>query len=111
MHIEVEEQVKTDHQLPSSQAFHLYRVLQEAINNALKHSKGKNIKVKITADKNWNVSVADDGTGIDLSNESAGGGGNGLNNMKERCKEAGWEISWQKTDSGGTIVKISPTTN
>jgi len=111
LHIEVEEQVKTDHQLPSSQAFHLYRVLQEAINNALKHSKGKNIKVKITGDNNWNVSVADDGTGIDLSNESAGGGGNGLNNMKERCKEAGWEISWQKTDSGGTIVKISPTTN
>ena len=111
MNIEVEEQIETDHQLPSSQAFHLYRVLQEAINNALKHSKGKNIKVKITGDNNWNVSVADDGTGIDLSNESAGGGGNGLNNMKERCKEAGWEISWQKTDSGGTIVKISPTTN
>jgi len=111
MHIEVEEQIKTDHQLPSSQAFHLYRVLQEAINNALKHSKGKNIKVKITGDNNWNVSVADDGTGIDLSNESVGGGGNGLNNMKERCKEAGWDISWQKTDSGGTIVKILPTTN
>lgn len=111
MNIEVEEQIETDHQLPSSQAFHLYRVLQEAINNALKHSKGKNIKVKITGDNNWNVSVADDGTGIDLSNESAGGGGNGLNNMKERCKEAGWDISWQKTDSGGTIVKILPTTN
>ena len=111
MNIEVEEQIETDHQLPSSQAFHLYRVLQEAINNALKHSKGKNIKVRITGENNWNVSVADDGTGIDLSNESAGGGGNGLNNMKERCKEAGWEISWQKTDSGGTIVKISPTTN
>ncbi|HQV61682.1 MAG TPA: ATP-binding protein, partial [Chitinophagaceae bacterium] len=111
LHIEVEEQVKTDHQLPSSQAFHLYRVLQEAINNALKHSKGKNIKVKITGDNNWNVSVADDGTGIDLSNESAGGGGNGLNNMKERCKEAGWDISWEKIDSGGTTVRILPTTN
>jgi len=111
MNIEVEEQIETDHQLPSSQAFHLYRVLQEAINNALKHSKGKNIKVRITGENNWNVSVADDGTGIDLSNESAGGGGNGLNNMKERCKEAGWDISWQKTDSGGTIVKILPTTN
>jgi len=111
MHIEVEEQIKTDHQLPSSQAFHLYRVLQEAINNALKHSKGKNIAVKISGDTNWSVSVADDGTGIDLSKGSAGGGGNGLNNMKERCKEAGWDISWQKTDSGGTIVKILPTTN
>ena len=111
MHIEVEEQIKTDYQLPSSQAFHLYRVLQEAINNALKHSKGKNIKVIITADKNWNVSVADDGDGIDLSKGDAGDGGNGLNNMKERCKEAGWVISWEKTDSGGTTVRILPTTN
>ncbi|MGB5029666.1 MAG: ATP-binding protein, partial [Chitinophagaceae bacterium] len=95
LHIEVEEQVKTDHQLPSSQAFHLYRVLQEAINNALKHSKGKNIAVKISGDTNWSVSVADDGDGIDLSKGDAGDGGNGLNNMKERCKEAGWVISWE----------------
>ncbi len=111
MNIEVEEQIETDHQLPSSQAFHLYRVLQEAINNALKHSKGKNIKVRITGENNWTVSVADDGTGIDLSKKAAGDGGNGLNNMKERCKEAGWDISWQKTDLGGTMVKILPTTN
>lgn len=109
INIEVIESIGKDHQLPSSQAFHLYRILQEAVNNSLKHSKGKNIIVNIIAENNWEVTVADDGIGIDyLQSLSAG---NGLTNMKERSKEAGWNISWKKAGSGGTVMKVSPTTN
>lgn len=109
--VEVNEQIETDHQLPSSQAFHLFRIMQEAINNSLKHSKGEKIRINITGNSNWKVSVEDDGTGMDQVSKSAGGGGNGLNNMKERCREAGWYIRWENIDSGGTMVEISPTTN
>jgi signal transduction histidine kinase len=110
IHIEVEEQIETDHQLPSSQAFHLYRVLQEAINNSLKHSTGKNIVVTITGNGGWKASVRDDGCGMDNTKQSSMGG-NGLQNMKARCKEAGWDISWQTKAAGGTTVEIVPTTN
>lgn len=113
--IDVEEDIDVDHQLSSAHAFHLYRVVQEAINNALKHSKGSRILIKITAEGNdgeaaWNVSVSDNGRGVSY-NHSPQGGGNGLTNMQTRSREAGWSIQWISNESGGTTVTVSPTTN
>jgi len=110
INIEVDEKIKTDYKLPSSQAFHLYRIVQEAVNNSLKHSKGKNITVTIDADTNWSIFIKDDGVGIRTYKEPSTEG-NGLLNMKERSKEAGWDIKWVNSTNGGTIVAISPTTN
>jgi signal transduction histidine kinase len=109
IHIEVKEEIDIDYKLPSSHAFHLYRILQEAINNSLKHSKAKNIIVGILAKEGWVVTITDDGVGFDkvlMKHQS-----NGLQNMKQRSHEAGWNISWNETDGGGTVVKIEPTTN
>ncbi|HMP93882.1 MAG TPA: histidine kinase, partial [Phnomibacter sp.] len=57
--IEVQENMEVDLALASSQAFHLYRLLQEAINNALKHSKGTAITLYFNApaDAHWQVIV------------------------------------------------------
>lgn len=108
--IEVNEKIETDFSLPSFQAFHLYRILQEAVNNSLKHSRGENILITITAAKSWTVLVEDDGTGLTETDLHAGKG-NGLNNMKERCAKSGWHIDWKQGQMGGTVVLISPTTN
>jgi len=108
--IEVREKIETDFQLPASQAFHLYRVIQEGVNNCLKHSHGKNVTVEFIAEANWKVLIEDDGVGIkDATNLS--GGGNGLVSMRERSMEAGWDIKWMTTGDRGTVVQISPTTN
>lgn len=107
---EVKEKIETDFLLPSSQAFHLYRIVQEAINNALKHSHGKNVTVEITADIAWKVIIEDDGVGFNVQKKSAGGG-NGLQNMKERCADAGWIINWISNPQKGTVAEIYPTTN
>lgn len=108
--IEVVEDIQSDIKLPASQAFHLYRILQEAINNALKHSKGTKVLVRIVADTHWEASVQDNGQGM-LENGHASLGGFGLQNMKERSEEAGWMVSWNAMEQGGTEVLISPTTN
>ncbi len=110
VNVEVKEEVTADHLLPSSQAFHLYRILQEAVNNALKHSKGRNIIVQMSSGQSWKIIVQDDGVGI-AGEEMQTSSGNGLLNMKERCREAGWEISWEKTTGGGTTLNVWPTTN
>lgn len=110
MNIEVNEKINMDYALPSSQAFHLYRILQEAVNNSLKHSKGKNIIVTISAANGWTAVVEDDGVGISESVESSDGG-NGLQHMKDRCREAGWEISWEQKQDRGTTVKITSAAN
>lgn len=110
VNIEVKEDITADHQLPSSQAFHLYRILQEAVNNALKHSKGSNIIVQVSSGQSWKIMVRDDGIGIS-GEKVQSSSGNGLLNMKERSREAGWEISWEKTAGGGTTLVVWPTTN
>lgn len=101
--IDVNEQINNDIKLLASQAFHLYRILQEAINNALRHSKGKHIVVTIASDDSWQVSVADDGMGI----PDAGRQGNGIQNMLQRSGENHWRIEWKQNGAQGTIVEVN----
>ena len=109
INIEVREKIETDFQLPSSQAFHLYRVIQEAVNNSLKHGKGKNVIVDFLSNGNWKIVIQDDGIGMISGSRTEG---NGLVNMQKRSKEAGWEIEWKSEgNSTGTSVAIYPTTN
>ncbi|TAD92087.1 MAG: hypothetical protein EAY75_03295, partial [Bacteroidetes bacterium] len=108
--LDCEEQIETNHLLPASQAFHLYRILQEAINNALKHSGGTAITVRFFAHTHWMVSVADNGTGF-LHTANHSGGGHGMASMQQRCKAAGWYLSWHTPVAGGTVVTISSTAN
>ncbi len=107
--IDVFENITVDHLLPPSQAFHLFQILQEAINNAVRHSGGKQVSVIIESDQSWKLIVSDDGKGLTefvINNE-----GNGLLNMRNRSKEAGWIIEWKPNTPGGTRLIITPTTN
>jgi signal transduction histidine kinase len=107
---DVHEEIILDVSLTSSQAFHLYRLLQEAINNALKHSRGYNIAIYFKADgKNWQVEITDDGVGMPEVEKKDSGFG--LQHMRERCAEVGWTIRWNQPETGGTTVIISSTTN
>jgi signal transduction histidine kinase len=109
MKMDVFENITTDHLLPPSQAFHLFQILQEAVNNAVRHSGGKQINVTIESSRSWKITVSDDGKGLPeiLPDKE----GNGLLNMKNRSKEAGWVIKWEPNDPAGTRLSITPTTN
>ncbi|MCO6498462.1 MAG: sensor histidine kinase [Chitinophagaceae bacterium] len=103
--INVSEKIENDITLSQAHAFHLYRITQEAINNALKHSKGHEVLVSVQSDdKVCKLSIADDGIGMDPENKR----GNGLFNMRERAKEAGCKISWLTETDKGTKVEITP---
>ena len=107
--MEATEHIGHNHVLPALQAFHLMRIIQEAINNALKHSRCSNIQLQVIADDNtWKIVIRDDGTGFDAATTSSTG--YGLHNMKNRAAEFDWNIQWTKEEKG-TVVFISPTTN
>ena len=107
INIDVTEHINTDILLPPAQAFNLYQVTKEAIINSLKHSSAKSIRVCFKGEKEWEVIISDDGTGISLLNKQLGSG-NGLTNMKKRSKESGWQIDWIENESRGTQVTIKP---
>jgi signal transduction histidine kinase/tetratricopeptide (TPR) repeat protein len=107
--MDVIENIQHDHLLAPSQAFHLLHVLQEAVNNAIRHSGGNQVTVAIESNGTWKMTITDNGRGMRGSENKEG---NGLSNMKERAREAGWSIDWQGCEQGGTLVSISPgTTN
>ncbi|MEI2738635.1 MAG: ATP-binding protein [Chitinophagaceae bacterium] len=110
INMDVIERINADILLPPAQAFHLFQISKEAIINSLKHSSAKNIRVYFESDAQWKITVSDDGTGMSALNKKMGSG-NGVLNMKNRSKEAGWEINWLDGLDGGTVVQISPTTN
>jgi PAS domain S-box-containing protein len=83
-------------------ALHLYRIAQEAVTNAVKHSGAKN--VLITLDRNEThtcVSVQDDGKGFSPRKR---GKGLGLHMMRYRANALGGELKIQRRRTGGTDV-------
>ena len=84
-------------------AMHLYRIAQEAINNATKHGKAANVRVSLIADgKATTLRIADDGAGISKTATPSDGMGLGL--MLYRARLVGGELSIESPNTGGTIV-------
>lgn len=108
--IDVKEHIQTDRMLAPMQALHLFKILQEAIINALKHSDCTRVIIAIESNTEWKITINDDGIGIP-EKPLPTTGGNGLYNMKNRSRDAGWNISWEMNEPRGTKVVISPTTN
>ena len=82
----------------------LFRVLQEALQNAAKHSGVKRIEVQLQEDAGEiHLIVRDSGRGFDI--EAAGQGrGLGLISMRERIRLVNGSIDVQSTPMGGTTI-------
>jgi signal transduction histidine kinase len=79
----------------------LFRIIQEAIQNAIKHSSAKNIYISITQHDNvLATTVKDDGSGFSMENMSDGVG---IINMKHRAKLLGGTVEWLSSDEGSTV--------
>jgi signal transduction histidine kinase len=86
-------------------ALSLYRVAQEALGNAIKHSGAGRAEVELAgAPGEVRMRVSDDGSGFDPA--AAGQEGLGLVSMRERLRFVGGEIAFGAGPSGGTRVYV-----
>jgi signal transduction histidine kinase len=89
-------------------ATHLYRIAQEAVHNATKHGKARNILVCLdAADESISLRVSDDGLGISESYSE----GTGLTVMRYRARSIGGELTVKRRNSTGTTVSCTARTN
>jgi signal transduction histidine kinase len=89
-----------------SLANHLYRIAQEAVQNALKHGRAKTIHLMLTAaNGRLNLAVTDDGVGF--GGESERSLGAGLENMRARARLLGAHLEIFRRKTGGTAVICS----
>jgi signal transduction histidine kinase len=84
-------------------ATQLFRIIQEAINNAVKHARAKQITVEVKTDAGQiTFQVRDDGAGLPTDEEQTAG--MGLRIMHHRAGVIGATLNVRPADGGGTLV-------
>jgi len=84
----------------------LYRIVQEAINNAIRHGGAKNILIRLaSSNPGVTLTIQDDGSGF--SDNPEGNSGQGLKIMKCRAKTIGASLDIQHVPGGGTMITCS----
>lgn len=85
----------------------LFRILQEAFNNTLKHSKAEILTVELNYGlSHLEIILEDDGIGFDIS-DTASRDGIGLQNMESRTKLIGAEFEINSSENGGFKLYIN----
>ncbi|QTD36699.1 tetratricopeptide repeat protein [Polaribacter batillariae] len=88
----------------SLEGMNIFRVIQEAINNAIKYAKATKIEIKIDKKENqFVIKVVDNGIGFDINSVELG---NGLSNMEKRMSEIGGRVKIISKVRIGTEIKI-----
>jgi two-component system NarL family sensor kinase len=99
---------KENYGLPAESEIFLYRISQELINNTMKHSGATEVRLTFEMqDDKLLVSYVDNGRGFDISALSSNGGGEGLVNMRNRCRMIKASLDIKTTPGAGLKVKIT----
>lgn len=94
-----------DDVIPATQVTHVYRLLQESLNNIGKHAQAQQVKVMIERDVHAvRISIEDDGRGFDVGMATQAGG-LGLKSITERAHMLGGRVVISSSETG-TCVRI-----
>jgi signal transduction histidine kinase len=102
------------HPLSAETRHNLFLSFEEALNNVLKHSGAKQVRVLMAVQPTaFEINIADNGRGFDTSARRAeptqpnrGRGGNGLGNMRQRLAQVGGRCQIQSQPGQGTTVSL-----
>ena len=93
--------------LSETAAAHVYRIVQEALTNAMRHSGAREVSIRLkTTDDELHLRVSDDGRGFEHP-PADGPGGMGLKIMRYRAQMLGGDLVIETTGCGGTSVSCS----
>lgn len=107
---DIECQIESDPEIPwekmsSDKKVHLYRIVQEATHNAVKHAKAKILRVALRQDSaNLILYIDDDGVGFDTTKTYRG---IGLRNMASRVAELEGNLEIDSIKGTGTHIKMT----
>jgi signal transduction histidine kinase len=104
LRVAVEEAADASQSLPLEAALALFRIAQEALNNAVKHAQASAVTIRLCReDRHALLEVRDDGRGFDPS--SARKGRWGMTTMRERAEAAGGRLEVDAGPGKGTCVR------
>ncbi len=84
----------------------LYRIVQEALTNAVKHARAQQVTVRLHfGDQHFGLEVRDDGIGFDPA-RARQSGGLGLRGIEERVQHIGGQLTVSSAPDRGTILQV-----
>lgn len=100
------QQVGEKRKLPNTAEVFTYRIIQELVNNAIKHADATQIIVQLNVNTHQlSITVEDDGKGFDI-NKIANSKGNGMDNIKYRVQYFNGTLDIVTAPGSGTSVNI-----
>lgn len=106
----IEVHASLEERLPAHIETALYRIVQEALTNAAKHSRAGNVHIQLNrTDGHVQCSIRDDGTGVDVASVLAAKSrkGLGLLGMQERLSAIGGTLHIESSPGQGTSLLIN----
>ena len=92
--------------IPNHVEMVLYRVIQESVNNVIKHAEASNLDISINQEPDGiDVMIEDNGKGFDAGKITSSDG-IGLNNIKNRVQYLKGTVEWNTAPGNGTLVAI-----
>lgn len=102
--LDYDERVVVDRPLAAT---NLYRIVQEAISNAVRHGGGRNIIISLACQDGFlSLTVRDDGVGLHRHHDRQGGLGLGI--MKHRAEMLGGSLEVRSDGAGTTVTCMVP---
>lgn len=102
----VEELIAQDWKLNATEAIHLLRIVQEALQNAAKYAQAPQVRLRFASDdKGWEVEISDTGIGFELGSLPQGEG-LGLNGMQARAQAMQAHLTVKSRPGQGTSILL-----
>jgi signal transduction histidine kinase len=94
-------------ELASTVEVELYRIVQEALNNVVRHARAESVAVDVDAgDRTVTITVRDDGVGFDSAARAIRERRLGLTSMRERADSLGGTLTIETAPRSGTAVRV-----
>ncbi len=85
----------------------LYRIIQEAVNNVVKHARANSVAIDFSiTETDLSVAVIDDGAGFEPGRLNSDRTHIGLDSMRERAQELGGTLAIESQPGTGTKIKV-----
>jgi len=106
VHVQLSDTTNGSVAIPLEDRGHVFRIAQEAVQNALKHANARRIDIQLTLEgPELKLTVADDGSGI--AEVPGSPGGHGAYSLRYRASAIGGRLYVGPRPGGGTIVACS----